>query len=54
MRQLLKDLEMVNEFAGGLKAPTPMMSEALTLYRMLAHLGHTELDTAAVLKLYER
>lgn len=54
VRQLLKDLEMVNEFAGGLKAPTPMMSEALTLYRMLAHLGHSELDTAALLKLYER
>jgi 3-hydroxyisobutyrate dehydrogenase len=54
VRQLLKDLEMVNEFAGALKAPTPMMSEALTLYRMLAHLGHSELDTAAVLKLYER
>jgi len=45
---------MVNEFAGALKAPTPMMGEALTLYRMVAHLGHTELDTAAVLKLYER
>ena len=54
VRQLLKDLEMVNEFAGGLKAPTPMMGEALSLYRMLAHLGHTELDTAALLKLYER
>ena len=54
VRQLLKDLEMVNEFAGALKAPTPMMNEALTLYRMLAHLGHTELDTAALLKLYER
>ena len=54
VRQLLKDLEMVNEFAGALKAPTPMMGEALLLYRMLAHLGHTELDTAAVLKLYER
>jgi 3-hydroxyisobutyrate dehydrogenase len=54
VRQLLKDLEMANEFAGALKAPTPMMGEALTLYRMLAHLGHTELDTAAVLKLYER
>ena len=54
VRQLLKDLEMVNEFAGGLKAPTPMMGEALSLYRMLAHLGHGELDTAAVLKLYER
>ena len=54
VRQLLKDLEMVNEFAGALKAPTPMLGEALSLYRMLAHLGHTELDTAAVLKLYER
>ncbi len=54
VRQLLKDLEMANEFAGALKAPTPMLGEALTLYRMLAHLGHTELDTAAVLKLYER
>jgi 3-hydroxyisobutyrate dehydrogenase-like beta-hydroxyacid dehydrogenase len=54
VRQLLKDLEMVNEFAGALKAPTPMMGEALSLYRMLAHLGHTELDTAALLKLYDR
>ena len=53
-RQLLKDLEMVNAFAGGLKAPAPMMGEALSLYRMLIHLGHAELDTAAVLKLYER
>jgi 3-hydroxyisobutyrate dehydrogenase-like beta-hydroxyacid dehydrogenase len=53
-RQLLKDLEMVNAFAGGLKVPAPMMGEALSLYRMLIHLGHAELDTAAVLKLYER
>ena len=54
VRQLLKDLEMVNESAGALKAPTPMMSGTLSLYRMLAHLGHTELGTAAVLKLYDR
>ncbi|MEP7182482.1 MAG: NAD(P)-dependent oxidoreductase [Betaproteobacteria bacterium] len=53
-RQLLKDLEMVNEFAGGLKAPVPMTGEALSLYRMLIHLGYAELDTAAILKLYER
>jgi len=53
-RQLLKDLEMVNELAAGLKAPTPMMGEALSLYRMLVHLGHSELDTGAVLKVYER
>jgi 3-hydroxyisobutyrate dehydrogenase-like beta-hydroxyacid dehydrogenase len=54
VRQMLKDLEMVSEFAGGLHAPAPMMAEALSLYRMLYHLGHSELDTAAVLKLYER
>ena len=53
-RQLLKDLEMVNEFAGGLKAPIPMTGEALSLYRILAHLGHSELDTAALVKVYER
>lgn len=53
-RQLLKDLEMVNEFAGGMKAPVPMTGEALSLYRMLIHLGHAELDTSAVFKLYER
>jgi 3-hydroxyisobutyrate dehydrogenase-like beta-hydroxyacid dehydrogenase len=51
-RQLLKDLEMVNEFAGGMKAPTPMMGEALSLYRMLVHLGHSELDGVALVKLY--
>jgi 3-hydroxyisobutyrate dehydrogenase-like beta-hydroxyacid dehydrogenase len=53
-RQLLKDLEMVNEFAGALKAPVPMTGEALSLYRLLIHLGHAELDTSAVFKIYER
>ena len=53
-RQLLKDLEMLNEFAGGLKAPLPMSGQALTLYRMLIHLGHSKLDTAAIFKLYEQ
>lgn len=52
-RQLLKDLEMVNAFAGGLKAPVPMAGEALSLYRMVVHNGYAELDTAAVFKLYE-
>jgi len=53
-RQLLKDLEMVNEYAGALKTPVPMTGEALSLYRMLIHLGHAELDTSAVFKIYER
>ena len=52
-RQLLKDLEMLSEFAAGLKAPLPMAGQALSLYRMLVHLGQSELDTAAVFKLYE-
>ena len=53
-RQLLKDLEMVLEFSGELKAPIPMTGEALGLYRILAHRGHSELDTSAVLKVYEK
>ena len=40
--------------AGALKAPVPMTAEALSLYRMLIHLGHAELDTSAVFKIYER
>jgi len=31
-----------------------MTGEALSLYRMLIHLGYAELDTSAVFKLYER
>jgi 3-hydroxyisobutyrate dehydrogenase-like beta-hydroxyacid dehydrogenase len=52
-RQLLKDLEMVGAFAGALKAPTPMSGQALNLYRLLAHLGHGELDTTAIVKVYD-
>jgi 3-hydroxyisobutyrate dehydrogenase-like beta-hydroxyacid dehydrogenase len=52
-RQLLKDLELVSEFAGALKSPAPMAGQALSLYRMLIRLGHAELDTSALLKLYE-
>ena len=52
-RQLRKDLEMVNSYAKDLGTPIPMMSEALTLYRKLIEVGHAELDTGAVFKLYE-
>lgn len=52
-RQLLKDLDMVNAYAKSLQVPTPMASQAQTLYRMLARLGHAELDTSALLRLYE-
>ena len=53
-RQLLKDLEIVSAFAAEVKAPMPMTGEALNLYRLLVHLGHSELDTAAVVKVFER
>ena len=53
-RQMLKDLEMVNELAGKLHAPTPMMAEALSLYRLLVHRGHSEVDTSGIFKLYEK
>src|SRR3954462_818456 len=53
-RQMLKDLEMVNELAAKLHAPLPMMAEALSLYRLLVHLGHSEVDTSGIFKLYEK
>ena len=53
-RQMLKDLEMVNELAAKLHAPLPMMAEALSLYRLLVHRGHSEVDTSGIFKLYEK
>ena len=53
LRQLLKDLEMVNDWAGGMKAPAPMLGQALALYRQAAKQGLSELDTSAVVKLYK-
>ena len=53
VRQLLKDLEMVNAWAAGMDAQRPMLSQALFLYRELKKRGDTELDTSAVRKLYD-
>ncbi len=53
VRQLTKDLEMVSAFAKALGSPAPMLGESLGLYRSLVAAGHSELDTAAVFKLYE-
>jgi 3-hydroxyisobutyrate dehydrogenase len=52
VRQLLKDLEMVNAWAGSVQATTPMLATALSAYRELKKQGHSELDTSAVVKLY--
>ncbi len=53
VRQLLKDLEMVDAWAKDLGGRTPALQVAIDAYRELKKKGYTELDTAAVLKLYE-
>ena len=52
VRQLLKDLEMVNAWAEALGGRAPVLQAALTAYRELKTKGHSELDTSAVVKLY--
>ena len=54
VRQLLKDLEMVDGWAKDLGARTPALQAALDAYRELKKRGDSELDTAAVVKLYLR
>jgi 3-hydroxyisobutyrate dehydrogenase-like beta-hydroxyacid dehydrogenase len=51
--QALKDLDMVHGLAKELKVPTPMASQAATLFRTLVSKGHGQLDGIAVLKLYD-
>ena len=52
VRQLLKDLEMVNAWASSLGGRAPTLQAALSAYRDLKKQGHSELDTSAVVKLY--
>jgi 3-hydroxyisobutyrate dehydrogenase-like beta-hydroxyacid dehydrogenase len=52
VRQVLKDLEMLNSAAGAQKLAMPMAAQALTLYRLLVAQGKAELDGTAVLTLY--
>ena len=49
-RQVLKDLEMLNEAGRGCQLAMPMASQALTLFRMLVAQGKSEMDGAAVLE----
>lgn len=53
-RQLLKDLEAVSQFAGGLKTPTPMMAQAQSLFRLLVLQGFAEQDTSAIVRVYDK
>jgi 3-hydroxyisobutyrate dehydrogenase-like beta-hydroxyacid dehydrogenase len=52
--QALKDLDMVHGLAKSLTVPTPMTSQAATLFRILNAKGHDRLDGIAVLKLYDK
>jgi len=52
VRQLLKDLEMVERWAQDLGGRAPALQVALDAYRELKKRGDSELDTAAVAKLY--
>lgn len=50
--QALKDLDMVQGLARSVGVPTPMTSQAATLFRILNAKGHGRLDGIAVLKLF--
>jgi 3-hydroxyisobutyrate dehydrogenase len=52
-RQLLKDLEMVQELAAGSGSPTPMSGQATQLFRLMVAAGHSEIDGSGVYRLYE-
>jgi 3-hydroxyisobutyrate dehydrogenase len=52
VRQLLKDLEMVDRWAKQLGGRTPALQAALEAYRELKQRGDSELDTSAVVKLF--
>ncbi|MBX2878606.1 MAG: NAD(P)-dependent oxidoreductase [Granulosicoccus sp.] len=51
--QVLKDLDMVHDLAKALTVPTPMSSQAASLFRLLNSKGYGELDGISVLKLYD-
>lgn len=51
-RQVLKDLEMLNDAAKAKHLALPMAGQALTLFRLLNGQGKSELDGAAVVSLW--
>jgi len=54
VRQVLKDLEMLQAAARDRHLAMPMASQALTLYRLLVAAGKSELDATAVVTLYPK
>ena len=53
-RQILKDLEMLQDAAAAQHLAMPMASQALTLFRLLVAAGKSELDGTAVVSLYPK
>ena len=53
-RQVLKDLEMLNQAASERHVAMPMAGQALELYRQLIAQGKSELDAAAILSLHHK
>jgi 3-hydroxyisobutyrate dehydrogenase-like beta-hydroxyacid dehydrogenase len=53
VRQLVKDLHMVEELTAAAAMPAPMLSEASRMFQALADRGFAELDSSAVVKMYE-
>jgi 3-hydroxyisobutyrate dehydrogenase-like beta-hydroxyacid dehydrogenase len=51
-RQVLKELEMLNDAAAARHLAMPMASQTLTLYRLLVASGKSELDATSVVTLY--
>ncbi len=45
---------MVHDIAKTMKVPTPMSSQAASLFRILVSKGHAEKDGIAILKLYDQ
>ncbi len=45
---------MVHDLAKAVQAPTPMTAQAANLYRLAVARGLAELDTIAVLRLYDK
>ncbi|MEP7457318.1 NAD(P)-dependent oxidoreductase [Phyllobacterium sp. SB3] len=52
-RQLLKDLEMVQEEARVAGTATPMSGQATQLFRLLIAAGHGDMDGTGIYRLYE-
>jgi putative dehydrogenase len=49
----MKDLDRINEFASGLRCPTPLFNVCAQLYYAAQSSGYGELDTAGVAKVLE-